>query len=333
MREGAEQREATGMGGKSAPRCSVVMPVYNTPAGYLREAIESVLGQTYADWELIIADDCSEPYVLEIINSYSDSRIRYLRMEEQSGAAEARNRALDEARGELVAFMDSDDISLPERLAKQVAYLDAHPEVSCLGTEYKILKGKSYKQAPAVPHDHEGIVSYLLFCGCAFCQSGVVLRRAVLEQPTPLRYRAEFKAAHDCALWFDLIGRARFAILGEELVHYRAHTQSISGRTRALQVQKMGEAQAALLARYSGEGFESRESSWLGLLTGATLTRAEYEAISRSLMQVARVLQEQHGYRAENVLPALRQRVRKAFLRTLLENQSAFLSLPQWHCK
>ena len=310
------------------PRCSVVMPVYNTPEGFLREAIESVLQQTYRDFELIIVDDCSEAYVQEVVASCADARVRYLRMGVQSGAAEARNRALDEARGEFVAFMDSDDVSLPERLAKQVGYLEAHPEVSCLGTEYKIFSARGFRHAPTVPHEHEGIVSYLLFCGCAFCQSSVMLRRAVLEAPTPLRYRAELMAAHDCALWFDLIGRARFAILDEVLVHYRAHTQSISGRAHELQVQKMAEAQAELLARYSGAPFESRET-WPRLLAGSTLSHREYAEVSGKLLQVAERLQAQYGYRAEDVLPALRQRVRKAFYRTRgLRGQWELLRLP-----
>ena len=309
------------------PRCSVVMPVYNTPVVYLRAAVESILLQSLRDFELIVVDDCSEPYVRELIDSYEDARVRYLRMTAQSGAAAARNRALDVARGEFVAFMDADDISLPERLAKQVAYLDEHPEVSCLGTEYEIFNDKRFKPAPIVPHDHEGIVSYLHFCGCAFCQSSVMLRRRLLEAPTPLRYRAELEAAHDCALWFDLIGRARFAILDEVLVRYRAHQQSISGRSHALQVRKMAEAQAELLTRCSGSPFESIET-WPQLLAGATLTHGEYEAIGRILLQTSATLQ-QHGYGAEAVRAALRQRLRKVFLRThSLRGQWELLRLP-----
>ena len=300
--------------GNKPPRCSVVMPVYNTPQEFLRAAVQSVLSQSFTDFELIVVDDCSEPYVKEFFDACADARVRYLRMAAQSGAAVARNRALESARGEFVAFMDADDISLPERFAKQVAFLDAHPEVSCLGTEYKIFDGQRFKKAPAVPHDHEGIVSYLLFCGCAFCQSGVMLRRAVLEQPTPLRYREHFAAAHDCALWFDLIGRARFAILGEVLVHYRVHRESISRRSHALQVRKMAEAQAELLARF-GSPLPSAET-WPALLSGATLSRQEYATLSRCLEQAADALHAQLGYAESSILPALRQRVRKAFLRT-----------------
>lgn len=318
----------TAGGAAAAPRCSVVMPVYNTPVAYLRAAVESVLQQSFCDFELIVADDCSEPYVQELVAGYADPRLRYLRLQTRSGAAAARNRALDAARGEFVAFMDADDVSLPERLAKQVAYLDSHPEVSCLGTAYRIFDDQGFRGAPAVPREHEGIVSYLLFCGCAFCQSSVMLRRIVLEQPSPLRYREHFEAAHDCALWFDLIGRARFALLSEELVHYRVHSQSITCRTRHRQRDRMAEAQAELLARYCATAAPAPEA-WAGFLAGATLAREDYAALSRTLELAARTLQEQYGYRPENVLPPLRARLRKAFLRTRsLRGQWELLRLP-----
>lgn len=308
--------------------CSVVMPVYNTRAEYLKEAVESILNQTLGDFEFLIVDDGSKPYVRETLESYGDARIRYFRQEKQSGAAAARNRALDAARGEFIAFMDSDDVSLPERLQRQVEHLRAHPEINCLGTAYKIFNGKGFKKAPSVPHDHEGIVSYLLFCGCAFCQSSVMLRRSVLEQPTPLRYRPHFEVSQDCALWFDMIDRAHFAMLNDELVHYRTHPHSVSQRAHNLQVRKMAEAQAELLERYSGRAFKCAET-WPRLLEGTTLSHEEYEDLSDMLLQAAEALQGKAGYRAESVFSALRQRVRKVFYRThSLRGQWELLHLP-----
>ena len=316
--------------GKESPRCSVIMPVYDTEESLLRAAIESILHQTFSDLELIVVDDCSAASVGEVVGAYAaaDARVRYVRLAAQGGAAAARNHALGVARGEFVAFMDSDDISLPERLAKQVAYLDAHPEVSCLGTEYNILTAKGMKKAPQVPHEHEGIVSYLLFCGCAFCQSSVMLRRSLLEEPTPLRYRAELEAAHDCHLWFDLIGRARFAILPEPLVRYRLHAQSITGRAHELQVRKMAQGQVELFSRLGGAAL-AEPQSWERFLAGATLTHEEYAELSRCLMQVADALQTRHGYPAAAVLSALRRRLRKAFHRTRsMRGQWELLRLP-----
>ena len=114
------------------PRVSVVMSVYNG-ARYLREAVDAVLAQTFSQCELIIVDDGSTDGTMEILCAYSDPRIRLIRNDRNLGAAGARNRAFAAARGEYIAIQDADDASVPERLAAQVAYLDARPDVALIG--------------------------------------------------------------------------------------------------------------------------------------------------------------------------------------------------------
>ena len=114
-------------------RVSVLMPVYRTNEEYLREAISSILAQTYSDFEFLILDDCPEDDRELIVKSYKDRRIKYLRNETNMGISESRNKLVDMARGEYLAVMDHDDVSLPERLEKQVNYLDAHPDVGVVG--------------------------------------------------------------------------------------------------------------------------------------------------------------------------------------------------------
>ena len=106
---------------------SVIMSNYNTPESYLREAIESVLNQTYADFELIIIDDCSTDNSLEIIREYKDERIVVLENKENMGITKSLNRGLSVARGEFVARMDADDICFPKRFEKQVQFLKENP--------------------------------------------------------------------------------------------------------------------------------------------------------------------------------------------------------------
>ena len=96
---------------------SIIMPSYNT-GGYIKNSIESVLAQTYENWELIIVDDCSTDDTDSIVGQFSDKRIRYLKNEKNSGAAISRNYALREAKGRWIAFLDSDDLWLPEKLEK-----------------------------------------------------------------------------------------------------------------------------------------------------------------------------------------------------------------------
>lgn len=98
-----------------SPRVSVVMPVYNVPQEFLHEAIESILSQSYAEFEFIIVDDCSDDVLLPILANYNDGRIKYLRNTANVGIAASLNRGISEARGEFIARMDADDISDLER--------------------------------------------------------------------------------------------------------------------------------------------------------------------------------------------------------------------------
>ena len=110
------------------PQVSILFPVYNT-ADYLREAVDSMLNQTFSDFELIVLNDCSPDNADEILDTYTDSRIVRYRGEKNQGLANVLNVGMDMARGKYIARMDSDDISLPERLQKQVDYLDSHKDV------------------------------------------------------------------------------------------------------------------------------------------------------------------------------------------------------------
>ena len=119
------------------PKVSVLMPVYNTKEEYLREAIESILNQTFRDFEFLIIDDGSTNGAQAVIKSYQDERIRFVQNETNLGIFKTRNKLCAMARGEYVATFDSDDISLPTRLEKEVAYLDEHPDVSVVGAWYE----------------------------------------------------------------------------------------------------------------------------------------------------------------------------------------------------
>ena len=121
------------------PLVSVIMPVYNGEK-WLAEAIESILAQTFSDFEFLIVDDGSGDRSAEIIRSYelSDERIRFIQLESNVGKAVAKNHAMKEAKGEYFTFMDCDDLCAPERLEKQVSAMRANPEIGVLGYERDI---------------------------------------------------------------------------------------------------------------------------------------------------------------------------------------------------
>ena len=200
-------------------KISVVMPVYNQKEEYLREAIESILNQTYKDFEFIIVNDGSTNNSEEVILSYSDDRIVYIKQENQ-GVARSLNNGISQTKGEYIARMDSDDISLPERFEKQIKFLEEHPEVSILGTWYETFPKVYRVQTP------ENVrYTDVLNC-CCICHPSVMMRKADLDKYN-LRYNPEF-TSEDYELWSRAVQYLNIQNLPEVLVKYRWHENNIS---------------------------------------------------------------------------------------------------------
>ncbi len=197
-------------------RVSVLMPVYRTNEEYLREAISSILAQTYSDFEFLILDDCPEDDRELIVKSYKDRRIKYLRNEANMGISESRNKLVDMARGEYLAVMDHDDVSLPERLEKQVDYLDAHPDVGVVGCCYCIIDTKKTVLLPENTFE----IKVLLMDSCALCHPSSMIRKSVLIE-NKIRYEKEYSPAEDYKLWCSLVPYTNFYNLQEILFCYR----------------------------------------------------------------------------------------------------------------
>lgn len=212
---------------------SVLMPVYNTNEKFLRRAIESILKQTYQDFEFLIMNDCStDPRVEDIVLSYQDKRIRYLKNPQNLGISGTRNKLIELARGEYLAVMDHDDVSLPERLAKETAFLKKHPETGVVGCA--ILKlGTSKVQK--LPEEDAEIKESLVFYS-PFCHPATMIRKSVLQK-NKIAYEAEFSPAEDYALWSRLMAVTKFANLPEVLFEYRDYagntTHSQKGKMQA----------------------------------------------------------------------------------------------------
>lgn len=202
---------------------SVVMPVYNTNPVYLREAIDSILNQTYQDLELLVVDDCSPVRDVDaVIASYTDPRIRYFARPVNEGAAGARNFALDQATGEFVAFLDSDDIALPTRFAEQLAFLQANPDIGIVGSEHIVIPSK--KRGTVVTDDQE-IKACAMFLRCPASQSSVMLRKNIWSK-SGVSYKKML--AEDYAFWLDMTLFTKSANLPKPLTLYRWHGDNTS---------------------------------------------------------------------------------------------------------
>src|SRR5690349_17963634 len=126
----------------SAPKVSVVMPVYRPQAGYLAQAIDSVLAQTLADWELVIVEDPSDRPGRAVVEARRDPRIRYFLSTGRTSLPRQHNRAVAESRGHLVARFDADDVCEPDRLAEQARFLEEHPDVDVVASQLTIIDGE-----------------------------------------------------------------------------------------------------------------------------------------------------------------------------------------------
>ena len=209
------------------PKVSVLMPVYNVKEEYLRESIESILNQTFKDFEFIILDDCSENDVEAIVKSYKDERIKFYRNAENSGIAITRNRLMSLAKGEYCALMDNDDISLPDRLKKQVEFLDKNQDVSILSTAYE-----TFPEKRIIVHPKS--VRYLdLYNGCVVTHPAAIFRTESLRK-FDLKYDESFICSQDYELWSRAIRFLKIANLDEVLLKYRLYPESLTQKRQNL---------------------------------------------------------------------------------------------------
>jgi len=205
---------------------SVLLPVYNCPR-YVGAAIESILAQSFGDFEFLIIDDGSTDETPHVLDQYSDERIRRIRHDNR-GLAGTLNVGISLARGIYVARQDQDDISLPDRLAKQTAYMDAHPECGLLGTWAQILEEdrlcERYHKHPADPC----ALRYEMLFNNPFVHSSVMLRKSVLDAVGGYSTDPKRQPPEDYELWSRIVRHSQVANLPELLVRYREIPGSMS---------------------------------------------------------------------------------------------------------
>lgn len=208
-----------------SPKVSVLMPIYKTEESYLRTTIESILSQTFTDFEFLILDDCPLDDRAALVKSYKDPRIVYLKNTSNMGITPARNKLIDLAKGEYLAVMDHDDISLPKRFEKQVAYLDAHPEVGVVGCLAETFPNHLNLYHPETDAEIRKALTYT----CAILHPASMIRKSVLLENN-IRYEERFSPAEDYCLWLRLMDYTAFHNIQEVLFKYRYHEHNTTNR-------------------------------------------------------------------------------------------------------
>lgn len=218
------------------PLVTVLMSVFNGEK-YLREAIESVLNQTYKNIEFLIINDASTDNSVAIIQSYRDERIHFFSNEVNLKLTASLNKGIDLSHGKYIARMDADDVSFPERIEKQVAFMEQHPEVGLCGTFVQNI-GINDDYVPPYKTTHDEI-KFKLFFETHFPHPAAMLRKSMLDK-YKLKYDTINKVAQDYELWNKIVNYCEVAILPEPLVKKRTHPEmtSIKATQEQLQVVK-----------------------------------------------------------------------------------------------
>lgn len=208
-----------------------MVAVYNT-APYLAETLDSLLGQTFTDLEVVAIDDGSTDGSADILRQYAqrDPRLRFASRENR-GIAVTRNEMLAMARGRLLAVNDSDDVSVPDRIAEQIKYMDAHPEIVCLGGDFEYMDAVGRKLTTLRPPRDDAAIQQMLMRGHAsICNGVVMMRREAVERVGG--YHPDYRFGQDVDMFLKLGEVGKLANMPRTLGRIRLHGKSVSETKR-----------------------------------------------------------------------------------------------------
>lgn len=236
------------------PKVSVIMPVYNGEE-FLREAIDSILAQSFSDFEFIIVNDGSTDTSESIIRSYNDPQIVYIENEKNEGVIFSLNKAIDAAQGEFIARMDADDIAIPERLEKQVEYLITHPDVSIVASTVQLIDEKGHQlkdwQEDINHISSTAIKRYLPINNCIAHPS--IMGRAELFRK--YKYQRNQKFSEDYDLWLRLLSdKKKIEKIGEPLLYHRILQTSVTRSKKVNVFYRIGKVKFRFFSKQITKG-------------------------------------------------------------------------------
>lgn len=211
------------MKSKFRPLISVLMPVFNAEK-YLVEAVDSILHQSYSNFELLIFDDGSTDNSLKIIKSCNDPRIKFFHSAKNIGYVKHLNKGIDIAKGKYIVRMDADDVAYSTRLEEQINFMEKEPSVGVCGTFVEVFGKIAYIARHPIKHE-QMIVNLLYFT--PIIHPSVIIRKEVLDHYR-IRYKQAFLYAEDTELWYQLSKVTRLANIPKVLLKYRTHDHNVS---------------------------------------------------------------------------------------------------------
>lgn len=225
------------------PKVSVIMPVYNAEE-FLVETINSVLSQTFIDFEFLIVDDGSTDKSMQILKSYNDPRIKVFKNNQNLGYVKTLNNLIELSNGEYIARQDNDDISLPERLEKQVSFLNKNYDIGICGSNALVF-GELNKKT-LVPIEDKKIRAYMIINN-PMLHPTVMYRKSLFENLNISKYDESLCPAEDYGMWFEISKKTKLANLPDILLKYRWHKNSTSQIKKNIQIEKANNMRKSIL--------------------------------------------------------------------------------------
>ncbi|GAA6212664.1 hypothetical protein NBRC116602_24050 [Hyphomicrobiales bacterium 4NK60-0047b] len=225
------------------------MPVHNGES-FLKPAIDSILNQTFQDFEFIIINDGSTDRSNEIISSYTDNRIQLIHHDTNLGIVHSLNEGVAQSTGEFIARMDCDDLSRPKRLERQLKFLEENKDVNIVGAWIKLFGHVRRNFVHKYPVQSKAIKSLMLFEN-PLAHPTVMFRREILNQKGKSNYLTNFPHVEDWAFWFELSKKYKFANISEVLLDYRVHKSSASKKNTRAQKHSVIQLQKEMFSYYN----------------------------------------------------------------------------------
>ena len=241
------------------------MPVYNC-AEYVSEAIQSILDQTFADFELIIIDDQSTDRTRDIACLFHDPRIHLITKPENTGYTNSLNTGLQRALGKYIARMDGDDISTLDRFQKQFDFLEVNQEIALCGSWYTIIDSNQLIKLPIT----DGDIKLSLLASCPIAHPTVMMRNEFLKTQNIL-YNPDAEPAEDYDLWVRMARAGKFANLAESLLFYRNHSNQTSNIFKVRQIDQSNIIRKKMLLSFYPSASQNEQQIFLTLVTDGQL--------------------------------------------------------------
>jgi glycosyltransferase involved in cell wall biosynthesis len=273
----------------TVPTVSVIMPAYNG-AALIGDTIQSVLAQSFADFELVIVDDCSTDTTWDLLQTFADPRIRCFRAEQNGGPVATRNQAFGHARGRYIVGLDQDDLCTADRFARQVAFLEANPDVALVASACRLLRDGQEQAWPMLEGLTPQSIDWLMMLCNPLAWSSVMFRADAARRLVPFE-RQEVLYAEDFDLYHRIRAFGKIARIDAPLLVYRCHPEGASKRFE----DAMCASAARVLAEQYRPIFGDRAEDYAALV-GRHLMHGEVVPDLATLRKVAGIMALLHSH-------------------------------------